>query len=141
MGANALAAAPAPAVTAAFTGDEQWNQKLHDALIDLGLPFTADAIAHSEVAVNGNELRILAPKEFQLSLTQEDLQKALQHAGAPQLRAKITFGAPAAPSVRLEPKRAAGGDDAERRALEHAEVARFRELFGGELRNIKNLKE
>ena len=137
MGANALAPAPAPSIT----GDAQWNQKLHDALIDLGLPFTADAMARSEVEVSGSELRILAPKEFQLALTQDDLQKALQHAGAPHLRAKIAFGAPAAPSARLESKRPAVSDDAERRAHANAEVARFRELFGGELRNIKNLKE
>ncbi len=137
MGANALAPAP---VTPINTG-EPWNQRLHDALIELGLPFTADAIAHSEVEAVGSELRILAPKEFQLSLTQDDLQKALQHAGAAQLRAKISFGAPTVPAARMETKRPAVADDAERRALENAEVARFRELFGGELRNIKNLKE
>ncbi len=134
MGANALAPAP-------MSGEAPWNQRLHDALIDLGLPFTADAIAHSEVEAAGHDLRILAPKEFQLSLTQEDLQRALQHAGAGNLRAKITFGAPAVSVARLESKRPAGGDDAERRANENPEVARFRELFGGELRHIKNLKE
>jgi len=137
MGANALAPAP---VTPLNSG-EPWSQRLHDALIELGLPFTADAMAHSEVEAVGNELRILAPKEFQLSLTQDDLQKALQHAGAAQLRAKISFGAPTVPAARMETKRPAVADDAERRALENAEVARFRELFGGELRNIKNLKE
>jgi hypothetical protein len=33
------------------------------------------------------------------------------------------------------------GEDAERRALENPEVRRFREVFGGEVRNVRNLKE
>ncbi len=136
-GANALAAEPAPMPA----GDADWRQKLHDALIELGLPYTADAISHSEVAPAGNELRILAPKEFQLSLTVDDLQKALKHAGAAAMKPRITFGQPAAQAAALTVSRPKQGDDAERRANEHPEVARFRELFGGEVRNVRDLKE
>ena len=32
-------------------------------------------------------------------------------------------------------------DDTKRRALENPEVQRFREVFGGEVRNVRNLKE
>jgi hypothetical protein len=32
-------------------------------------------------------------------------------------------------------------DDATRRALSNAEVQRFREVFGGEIRKVRNLKE
>lgn len=139
MGANALAPVPAPEPMP--EGAVDWRQKLHDSLIELGLPYTADAIAHAEVGAVGSELRIIAPKEFQLSITQDDVQKALKHAGAPGLRAKITFGqisGGSGPVAMASPKRA---DDAERRANEHPEVARFRELFGGDVRNVRNLKE
>jgi DNA polymerase-3 subunit gamma/tau len=138
VGANALAAEPEPIPE----GDADWRQKLHDALIELGLPYTADAIAHSGVTPVGTELRIVAPKEFQLSLTVEDLQKALKHAGADNWKARITFGQPAGhTAVPLSAPKPKQGDDAERRANEHPEVAKFRELFGGEVRNVRNLKE
>ena len=32
-------------------------------------------------------------------------------------------------------------DEVTERALSHPEVQRFRELFGGEVRNVRNLKE
>ena len=32
-------------------------------------------------------------------------------------------------------------DETRRRALENAEVQRFREVFGGDIRNVRNLKE
>jgi len=37
-----------------------------------------------------------------------------------------------------DPKKA---DDVSERALAHPEVQRFRELFGGEVRTVRNLKE
>ena len=65
---------------------------------------------------------------------------ALRHLGQAGLRFKIVFGdvkpAPAAvqkPSVQE--------DEVMDRALAHPEVQRFRELFGGEVRNVRNLKE
>jgi len=39
------------------------------------------------------------------------------------------------------PKPAAKEDEVTERALAHPEVQRFRELFGGEVRTVRNLKE
>jgi hypothetical protein len=39
------------------------------------------------------------------------------------------------------PAQAAKEDDTRTRALENPEVQRFREVFGGEVRHVRNLKE
>jgi len=103
--------------------------------------FTADAVEQSQITVNGNELSVLAPKETRLSMKDVDLQKALAHLGAGPLRIKITFGdtGPAGPA--LEKKKSIDEDEATTRALANPEVQRFRELFGGEVRAVRNLKE
>jgi hypothetical protein len=57
------------------------------------------------------------------------------------MRIKITIGElAAAPAVAPIDKKGKE-DDAKRRALENPEVQRFREVFGGEVRNVRNLKE
>jgi hypothetical protein len=38
-------------------------------------------------------------------------------------------------------KKSDAEDDATRRALTNPEVQRFREVFGGEIRTVRNLKE
>jgi hypothetical protein len=55
---------------------------------------------------------------------------------------KVTIGE-AAPAAPAGPAAAAAPaiDDATSRALENPEVRRFREVFGGEIRTIRNLKE
>ncbi len=68
--------------------------------------------------------------------------------GHPTLRFKVVFGdpdpnaaaGPAAAPAKSEPK-PVGDDQVTERALGHPEVQRFRELFGGEVRNVRNLKE
>jgi hypothetical protein len=60
------------------------------------------------------------------------------------LRFKVTFGdvAPGtAPAARAAAPPAVSKDEVTERALGHPEVQRFRELFGGEVRNVRNLKE
>jgi DNA polymerase-3 subunit gamma/tau len=120
--------------------DAQWREKLHAALVELGMNFTADGVEHSSVAVSGNEVRFVTPTEFKLSMTEADLDKAIrQVAGAP-MRIRITFSEGA---VVTQPAmaRAQQKDDYEVRALEHPEVKRYLELFGGEVRQVRNLKE
>ena len=61
-------------------------------------------------------------------------------AGKP-MRIKVKIGeVAAAPAVAAIDKKGKE-DDAKRRALENPEVQRFREVFGGEVRNVRNLKE
>jgi DNA polymerase-3 subunit gamma/tau len=120
--------------------DDDWSAKLHGAMTERGLTFSADAIAQSEAALVDGELQISAPRQFQLDLGRDEIQTALKHLGFPALRFKVNFGeiktAPAA-----MPKPASKEDEVAERALAHPEVQRFRELFGGEVRTVRNLKE
>jgi DNA polymerase-3 subunit gamma/tau len=142
-------AAPAPVSTAASasvgtavpSASDDWRAKLHGAMTETGLTFSADAIAQSEVALVNNELQITTSKQFQLDLGREEVLGALKHLGFPALRFKINFGeVKASPEIQKQtpkPKE----DEVTERALSHPEVQRFRELFGGEVRTVRNLKE
>jgi DNA polymerase III subunit gamma/tau len=120
--------------------DDDWRAKLHGAMTETGLNFSADAIAQSEAALVNGELQITAPKQFQLDLGRDEIQTALKHLGFPALRFKVNFGeVKTAPTPVQKP--AAKEDEVTERALSHPEVQRFRELFGGEVRTVRNLKE
>jgi DNA polymerase-3 subunit gamma/tau len=136
---------PAPVAAALPASNEDWRQKMHTAMRETGLTFSADAIAQAEVALVNNELIVTAPKSFQLDLGREEILTALKHLGHPTLRFKVVFGevksAPAAmPNVGAA-KPAPQEDEVTGRALAHPEVQRFREVFGGEVRAVRNLKE
>jgi len=123
----------------ASTGD--WREKLYDALIELGMAFTADAVRDSQFTQSGSELLVLAPTETKLSMKEADLQKAIAHLGLPRQIIKITFGDPPRSGPALEKKKTLDEDEVTTRALSNPEVQRFRELFGGEVRAVRNLKE
>src|SRR5579864_4359119 len=63
---------PAPASVPAAES-EGWRERLHGALMDAGMAFTADAIEHSAVVEAGSELLITTPKEFALNVKAEDI--------------------------------------------------------------------
>ena len=105
------------------------------------MAFTADAVEHSQFTHTGNELQVLAPTETRLSMKEADLQKAIAHLGLPRQVIKITFGEPAKSGPALEKKKTIDEDEVTTRALANPEVQRFRELFGGEVRAVRNLKE
>jgi DNA polymerase-3 subunit gamma/tau len=116
-----------------------WQGKLHRAFTDLKMPYSADAIHHSQVAESPEGLKIQTPSDFKLAMRNTDLQKALQHLGEAGTRFTVTFvegGAVAAPGPAPE-----RDDELERRALSHPEVERFRETLGGEVRAVRDLKE
>ncbi len=133
-----LTAAP-PAAAAPSTGDEL-KQKLHAALLELGLAFTADSVEASALAVLPNELQFTTPKSAMLGMNQNDIGKAVQQVMGRPVKIKVTAGdVEAAPAAAPAPK--AGEDEVTRRALDNPEVRRFQELFGGQIRNVRNLKE
>jgi len=136
--------APAPPTPNAGppSPDEDWREKLQSAMIKAGLQFSADAMGQSNAALVNNELVIHAPKQFQLDLGREEILTALKQLGHPALRFKVVFGdVTAAPAAKPAPKAAPPQDEVTDRALNHPDVQRFRELFGGEVRNVRNLKE
>jgi DNA polymerase-3 subunit gamma/tau len=141
--ASAPPPAAAPAATAAPPSpDDDWREKLQAAMVKAGLQFSADAMGQSNAALVNNELIIQAPKQFQLDLGREEILSALKQLGYPALRFKVVFGdVTAAPAAKPAPKAAPPQDEVTERALNHPDVQRFRELFGGEVRNVRNLKE
>ncbi len=123
-----------------------WRQRLHAALMELGMPFTADAVEHSKVVETSGELQFTTSPAYKLALRADDLNKALQALGSKPYRIKVTVGDAGAPATPLSSAPAAtsappSDDEATSRALANPEVQRFREVFGGEIRKVRNLKE
>jgi DNA polymerase-3 subunit gamma/tau len=140
--------APVPVVAAGPpsppSADDDWREKLQSAMVQARLQFSADAMGHASAVLVNNELTITAPKQFQLDLGREEILTALKQMGHPTLRFRVVFGdvKPAgAPAVAKAAPKPAAQDEVTERALGHPEVQRFRELFGGEVRNVRNLKE
>jgi DNA polymerase III subunit gamma/tau len=145
-GANALAPQPEPEFQAkpqAAPRTGEWRERLHAALMELGMPFTADAIENARVVENAGELQVFTTKAYSLALRPDDLNKAIRHLGERPLRVRVVVGAaasaePVAPLAAAPPPTE---DEATVRALANPEVQRFREVFGGEIRKVRNLKE
>jgi DNA polymerase-3 subunit gamma/tau len=136
-------AAPSPAPKAPAPppgiGNSSWRDKLHTTLMELGMEFTADAIEHSEVVEVNGELRFTTPKEFSIAMREADINQAVRRIAGRPLKIKVTIGDVAAQNKVAAPE--AQEDDVSRRALGNPEVQRFRDLFGGEVRAVRNLKE
>ncbi len=107
------------------------------------MEFTADAIEHSDVVEANGELRFTTPREFSIAMKEADLNQAVRHIIGKPMRIKVTIGEVTAPTqekVAAAPA-AQQEDDVSRRALANPEVQSFRNLFGGEVRTVRNLKE
>jgi len=128
---------PAPAPVSLATGD--LRARLHQALLDAGMQFTADALEHSQVAEAGNELHFTTPQEFKVSMNEKDILKIVQKVVGRSMRVKITLGELAGVEApKLKPIQ----DDVAERALTHPEVRRFQEMFpDAQVRVVRNLKE
>jgi DNA polymerase-3 subunit gamma/tau len=119
------------------TGD--WGMRLHAALLEAGMQFTADAVEHSQVVESNNELHFTTPQEFKLAMNEKDILKVVQKMAGRSMRVKITFGEP---DLTEAPKAKPAQDDVAERALSHPEVRRFQELFpDAQIRVVRNLKE
>ncbi|HWB83545.1 MAG TPA: DNA polymerase III subunit gamma/tau [Bryobacteraceae bacterium] len=136
MGATALAPSTVPEPVA----DADWRQKLHAALMDLGMPFTADAVENSHVVEANGELQFTTTKAYSLALGVDDLNKAIRQVSPRPMRVKVIIGEAHATDAPLAaPPKAE--DDATSRAMSDPEVRRFQEVFRGEIRKVRNLKE
>jgi DNA polymerase-3 subunit gamma/tau len=138
-GANALAPDPLPAPAPMEVGD--WRQKLHTALMELNMPFTADAVENSSIVETAGELKITTSKAYKLALREDDLRQAVNRISPRPLRIKVTVGAVDPPSAPLESRAPVQEDDATKRALANPEVQRFQEVFDGKIYKVRNLKE
>ncbi|MGA2275645.1 MAG: DNA polymerase III subunit gamma/tau [Bryobacteraceae bacterium] len=133
-GANALAPAPLP--------DAGPRERLHAWLTEHGLTHLADAVENARVTLSGGDIKILAPKSYHLYLKDRSFIEALREVFARPLNLKLSADdSPEAAPREAAPAAAESADEAAGRALANPEVQRFREVFGGEVRRIRNLKE
>jgi len=132
-GANALAPAPAD--------DPDPRERLHAWLTEHGLTHLADAVENASVSISGGEIQISAPKSYHLYLKDRSFAEAVREVFARPLNLKLLAGE--APQAAPRPAAPAPepNDEAAGRALSNPEVQRFREVFGGEVRRVRNLKE
>jgi DNA polymerase-3 subunit gamma/tau len=139
-GANALAPqAEAPPMTA---GDPR--QRLHAWLHEKGNAHLADAVENSALTITNGDLNVVAPKSYALYFKDPGFDEAVREVFGRPLRLKLITGeaaaGPAPINLAASPK-AEAEDEVTGRALANPEVRRFREVFGGEVRKIRNLKE
>jgi DNA polymerase-3 subunit gamma/tau len=127
---------PSPATSA------PWKDRLHAALLEAGMQFTADAVEHSQITETINELIFVTPEEFKLSLNERDILKIVQKLAGRPMRIRITLGAPDAAEAAVQVSKVKPSqDEVSERALAHPEVQRFQEMFpDAQVRAVRNLK-
>jgi len=116
-----------------------WKDRLHSALIELGMQFTADAVEHSQIVESNGELQCTTPDEFKLALNEKDILKVVQKVAGRPMRVKVTAGSVDVVEI---PKAKPPEDETSERALSHPEVRRFQETFpDAQVRVVRNLRE
>jgi DNA polymerase III subunit gamma/tau len=131
-------AAPPRTAEPPAPGDER--TRLHAHLLQKGLAHLADAVEQSRVVVAGSELRVVTGQSYKLYLEDKQFAQVVNEVFGRPLRIHIAVGdAGAQAPVAAGP--APKEEDAARRALSNPEVRRFQEVFGGEVRKVRNLKE
>jgi hypothetical protein len=120
-------------------GEER--NRLHAHLSEKGLTHLADAVENSRIAVAGADLRVVTAKSYKLYLEDSAFKDAVREVFGRPLRVQITLGEVGEQGAAPVATKSAPEDDATSRALANPEVRRFREVFGGEIRKVRNLKE
>ena len=142
-GANALAPQPetAPEIAAESSGDPR--QRLHTWLHENNHAHLADAVENASMSVSGGDLNVAAPKSYNLYFRDRAFEEAVRQVFGRPLRVKLTTAEAPAAAAPLSPIAATpdAEDEVTGRALANPEVQRFREVFGGEVRKVRNLKE
>jgi len=138
-GANALAPEPAVQPLAAGNTDAgDARQRLHSYLTAHGHPHLADAVENAGITVTAADLQVVAPKSYALYFNDRNFTEAVREVFGRPLRVKITAGEAFTPGPAVHGN---NDDEVTGRALANPEVRRFREVFGGEVRKVRNLKE
>jgi DNA polymerase-3 subunit gamma/tau len=139
-GANALA--PQTEAPPMIAGDPR--ERLHAWLHEKGNAHLADAVENAALTITGGDLNVVAPKSYALYFKDRGFEEAVREVFGRPLRIKLTTGDAAAgpaPISMVAPPKADSEDEVTGRALANPEVQRFREVFGGEVRKVRNLKE
>ena len=131
---------PKPAPIPAAGGS--LRDRIHSALLEAGLKFTADAIEGSIVNELAAEVEIIAPEELQLSLNEKEMQQFLTKIGVnKRIRLRFEKSVNTAPAANPAPA-SARVDEVAQRAMAHPMVKRFQETFkDSQIRQVRDLKE
>ncbi len=130
-------------ISAAPAQTDSLAQALHDALCKAGLNFTADAVQHSEISLEGSELVVRAPKAMLFSLRDPSMQRVASEVLGKPVRVRVEPGENLS-GTQVTASVAEAGPDANlrERALSHPGVKRFQELFpDAHVRTVRNLNE
>ena len=119
------------------------RERLHSWLTENSLTHLADGVEAATIAITGGDLAVTAPKSYGLYFKDKAFEQVVRHVFGRPLRIKLTLGETAAPQAALASAAPAKKEEDEvtERALANPEVQRFRELLGGEVRRVRNLKE
>ena len=131
--AKKTAGTPAPA------GDPR--ERLHSYLHEKGLTHLADAVENARITVSGADLNVVTPKSYALYFNDRAIADAAREVFGRPLRLKVAIDDAGEPASPLKPAAGNREDEVTARALGNPEVRRFREVFGGEIRKVRNLKE
>jgi DNA polymerase-3 subunit gamma/tau len=140
--ATAPPATPGPQPSPAPAASGDFRSRLHAALVEEKRTFLADAVEHSDVTESAAEITFTTSKMWQMNLKDAALEAVVKRLAGRPVRIAIKVGeVAAAPAPQSKPKAAQGDAEAAERALSHPEVKRFQELFPGQVRTVRNLKE
>jgi DNA polymerase-3 subunit gamma/tau len=131
--AKKTAGTPAPA------GDPR--ERLHSYLHEKGLTHLADAVENARITVSGADLNVVTPKSYALYFNDRAIADAAREVFGRPLRLKVAIDDAGEPASPLKPAAGNNEEEVTGRALANPEVRRFREVFGGEIRKVRNLKE
>jgi len=136
----AAPAAPPPRTAAPPT---DLGGRLVLALRDQGDEFTADAVEHSRVEEAGTEVIFHAPadQQFCLESASAALAKHCEQLAGRRMKIRVTLAASPAPVAGAPARTAPAASDASTRAMAHPQVQSFLAAFGGQVREVRDLKE
>jgi DNA polymerase-3 subunit gamma/tau len=140
-----LAVQPAPTELSAAQARGDFPARLVEALRRQGEDFTADAVEHSRVECAANEVHFLAPPDQQFTL--ESASRTLAQLSEQLLARRVKVHVTLADQTKVSenvPRAAAPepvGGATQARALAHPQVQRFLAAFGGQVREVRDLKE
>jgi len=104
------------------------------------MPFTADGVEHSTLTASATELQFTTPEQFVLSMNVNDLTQAVRRIVSRPMKIKIVTGQDVAPPAPAASQKAPENETSAR-AMANPEVQKFQEVFGGQIRTVRNLKE
>jgi DNA polymerase-3 subunit gamma/tau len=145
----APAAAPAapPLRAAPVEGDSSaggFQSRLVEALRAQGEDFTADAVEHSRLECSANEVVFTAPADLRFSLESaaRNLAQLSERLLGRRVRVRVTLSDQTNRTANVSAAaKEQGPSAAAARALAHPQVQRFLATFGGQVREVRDLKE